>query len=203
MNGALIYRGNNRKLTWIAFICAITIHLTAIAIAVNKAKPVSLSWTDPLGPVMGTDDPPSAQIEELSPPEQTLAPPDPNAFPQENATPAPIRPRKKTPATPIRSANIGLGQAANAGSVKALTLSAPKPSYPYEARRGGVTGSGIAQLTVNSASGDVTDARMSQSTGSAILDSATVGALRRWRFKPGVASSVDVPITYALTGVSY
>jgi len=35
------------------------------------------------------------------------------------------------------------------------------------------------------------------------LDSATVEALRRWRFKPGVASNVSVPITYTLTGVSY
>jgi TonB family protein len=115
----------------------------------------------------------------------------------------PIRPRKKTPVTPVRSANVGTGQAMHAGSVKALTLYAPKPSYPYEARRGGVTGSGVAQLSVNVASGGVVEARMLQSTGNAILDNATIETLRRWRFKPGVASNIDVPITFTLTGVSY
>jgi TonB family protein len=84
-----------------------------------------------------------------------------------------------------------------------LALYAPKPSYPYEARRGGITGSGIAHLIVNSGAGNVIEARMSQSTGNPILDSATLSALRSWRFKPGVASNVEVPITYTLSGVSY
>jgi outer membrane biosynthesis protein TonB len=35
------------------------------------------------------------------------------------------------------------------------------------------------------------------------LDNATVEALRRWRFKPGVASNIAVPVTYTLSGVSY
>ena len=91
----------------------------------------------------------------------------------------------------------------SSGSVKALTLHAPRPAYPYEARRGGITGSGVAQLTVNTEAGNVIDARMAQSTGSMILDHATVETLRQWRFKPGVAANVDVPITYTLTGVSY
>ena len=91
----------------------------------------------------------------------------------------------------------------HSGSVKALTLYAPKPNYPYEARRTGTTGTGVAHLTVNSAAGNVIDGEMSQSTGSAILDQVTLATLRRWRFKPGVASSIQVPITYTLTGVSY
>jgi TonB family protein len=44
---------------------------------------------------------------------------------------------------------------------------------------------------------------MVQSTGNPILDNATVEALRRWRFKPGVAANVHVPITFTLSGVSY
>jgi periplasmic protein TonB len=98
---------------------------------------------------------------------------------------------------------VGMTTGMRGGSAKALALYAPKPNYPYEARRSGTTGSGIAQLTVNSAAGNVVDVRMAQSTGSPILDNATVSAFRRWRFKPGVASNVNVPITYTLTGVSY
>ena len=91
----------------------------------------------------------------------------------------------------------------SSGSVKALTLYAPRPAYPYEARRAGITGSGVAQLTVNTEAGNVIDARMAQSTDSMILDHATVEALRNWRFKSGAASSIQVPVTYTLTGVSY
>lgn len=203
MNSALIYRPNNRKLTWVAFVCAITIDLAAITIAGNKPKAASvISPIEPEGPVMGTDDPPSTQIE-LLPPEQIPSPPDQDAFPQENSTSPPIRPRSTTPITPARSANIGTGQAMHGGSVKALALYAPRPSYPYEARRSGTTGSGVAQLTVNPAAGNVVEARMSQSTGSPILDSSTLSAFRRWRFRSGVPSNVTVPITYTLAGASY
>ena len=203
MNGALIYRPSNRKLTWLAFVGAITIDLAAIAIAENRSKPaVLISWVEPEGPVEGFDTlPPPEEEPEILPPPQMIA--EDQEFREENPARPPIRPRKKTPVTAVRSTNIGTGPAIHPGSVKALTLYAPKPSYPYEARRGGVIGSGVAQLTVNSAVGNVIDARMSQSTGSAILDTATVDALLRWRFKPGVAPSVDVPITYTLSGVSY
>ena len=136
--------------------------------------------------------------------EQVLPVTDEEAFPDENLTRPPIRPRKKTPMTPIaRSIGTGTTSAIHGGSVKALTLYAPRPAYPYEARRGGITGSGIAELTVNPDAGIVIEARMAQSTGSAILDNATVETLRRWRFKPGVAENIDVPITYTLAGVSY
>jgi len=204
MNTALIYRPNNRKLIWIAFACAITIHLGAIAIAKNKANPVVLNWDGKTNDsVIGEFDP-SPQPPD---PDITLVPkiaanPD-QEFTEESAVQTPIHPRKKTPVIPMRSTNIGSGQATPAGSVKSLTLYAPKPNYPYEARRGGITGSGVAQLTVNSGAGNVVEARMSQSTGNAILDNATVEALRRWRFKPEVAGSVNVPVTFTLTGVSY
>jgi len=203
MNGALIYRPNNRKLIWLAFACAITIHLTAIAIAENKSKPVPvISWNEPDGPVIAieTQTPPEEEPE-IMPPPQMVA--EDQEFTDEEPVRTPIHPRKKTPVAPTRSTNIGTGRAANLGSVKALTLFAPKPNYPYEARRGGITGSGSARLTVNSMAGNVLEVRMAQSTGSSILDKATVEALRRWRFKPGAAVNVDVPITYTLSGVSY
>jgi TonB family protein len=58
-------------------------------------------------------------------------------------------------------------------------------------------------LTVDTASGSVTDATMAQSIGSPILDNSTVSAFRRWRFRPGMYSKVKVPITFTLTGASY
>jgi TonB family protein len=205
MNEAAIYRPNNRRLIWVAFACAITIHVGAIAIAQSTSKPPGLTWHGELDDtVIGTIDPPP------QPPEpEIILPTEPaviedQEFPEENVTRTAIRPRKKVSVTAApRSIGLGTGRAMSVRSAKALSLYAPRPNYPYEARRGGVTGSGIAELTVNSATGTVIDARMSQSTGSAILDRATVETLRTWRFKPGVADNVDVPITYTLSGVSY
>ena len=203
MNKALTYRSNNRKLTWIAFVCAITIHLGAIAIAGNKPKPVTvISWGESDGPPVEVDyGPPPPDTETVLPPEPNVV--EDQEFTDENVSPRPARPRKKMPLTPVvRSTGTGT-RSSHSGLVKALTLYAPKPNYPYEARRSGTTGTGVAQLTVNSVAGIVINARMAQSTGSAILDNATLEALKRWRFKPGVAENVDVPITYALAGVSY
>ena len=206
MNAALIYRTRSRWLTWVAFGCAVMIHLAAIAIAGNKSHPVVPNLGTEISDVIGVDNgeqsPP--EPEEVSPPEQVEPATDQEAFPEENSMRLPIHPRKKTPvASVVRSIGAGTRPTTHSGSVKALALYAPRPAYPYEARRGGVTGSGIAQLTVNPEAGNVLDVRMAQSTGSPILDNATVEALRRWRFKPGVPSNVDVPITYTLTGVSY
>jgi protein TonB len=89
------------------------------------------------------------------------------------------------------------------GSARVLAISAPQPEYPYEARRQRATGSGIALLTIDPATGSVTDVRMLRSTGNAALDNATISGLRRWRFKPGTVSSVQSPITYTLTGASF
>jgi periplasmic protein TonB len=206
MNAALIYRPLGRWLVWVAFGCAVAIHLTAIVLAENKARVASPSF--PSGDeVIAIDNPsPSTPPEEeaVTPPDQIPPVTDNDAFPEENVTKPPIRPRKKTPVmSVVRSIGTGTTTAPHVGSAKALTLYAPRPNYPYEARRGGITGSGTAQLTVNSEAGNVIEARMSQSTGSVILDNATLETLRRWRFKPGVASNVEVPITYTLTGVSY
>jgi len=205
MNTALIYRTRSRWLTWVAFGCAIAIHLTAIALAENKSRVVVTDFGPFVPDVIGVDDQPALpqEPETVSPPEQVQPVPDEDAFPEENAKP-PVRPRKKTPVSPVvRPIGAGTGPALHAGSVKALTLYAPRPAYPYEARRGGITGSGIAELTVNSAVGNVIDARMAQTTGNVFLDNSTLETLRRWCFKPGVASNVEVPITYTLTGVSY
>src|SRR5579864_5455106 len=98
MNAALIYRSNNRKLIWSAFACAIAIHVTVVALAENKSKPVLVTWgVEPDDPVIGTFGPPPQPQEP-----ETILPPVPTAikdrdFTDENVTQPPIRPRKKTP----------------------------------------------------------------------------------------------------------
>jgi TonB family protein len=199
-NQALIYRPNNRRLIWTSFICALAIHVTAVVLAENKSKPALVGTIPEIEDVVGVDVPASPpQEDEVLPPEQPSI--EPQDFVDENLKTSVTHPRKKLAA--VQSANVWLLQNSSGGSAKALALYAPKPSYPYEARRSGTIGSGIAHLTVDSAAGNVVEARMVQSTGNLILDNATLSAFRRWRFKPGVASNVEVPITYTLTGVSY
>jgi TonB family protein len=81
-------------------------------------------------------------------------------------------------------------------AAKAVAISTRMPQYPYEAKRAHITGSGVCVMTVDSTSGNVTDAVMEQSTGNGILDRATTDAFRKWRFKPGTVSQVRVPISY-------
>ena len=84
-----------------------------------------------------------------------------------------------------------------------MAINAPRPEYPYEARRQRITGEGIVAMTVNPLTGKVSDVSMSKSTGSPFLDNAALTGFQRWRFKPGTVSSVRCPITFTLTGASY
>ena len=86
---------------------------------------------------------------------------------------------------------------------KALAISSPRPEYPYEARSRHITGSGVCVVSVDVASGSVTDASMAQSIGNPILDNAAMSAFKRWRFKPGSVSKVKIPITFTMSGASY
>ncbi len=201
MNAALPYRPCRPWRFWIAFACAAAIHAGAVVLAKNKFEKIAVEDFRP----SGVDVEMVQVVPEQTPPEESIAPPsseqpspDEEAFPEENRTPPPVRPRGK-----IRVASFVGRTATPFGSVKALVMYAPRPVYPYEARRQRLRGSGIALLTVDPAVGNVTSVRMTQSCGNVILDNVTLDALRRWRFKPGSALNVEVPITYTLTGASY
>jgi protein TonB len=201
MNPALLYRRNGRSIFWLAFFFALAIHLGAVALAKTRSPSIKLQDVSPLPDVevVDTAEPEAALLEESAPPpplEQIH--PDQDRFQEENLTPPPIRAHRTA-----RPPSLIGGTTASLRSVKAKVAYAPRPVYPYEARRQRVTGSGIALLTVDQTSGTVTDVRMAQSCGNAILDNSTLDALRRWRFKPGSAARVQVPITYRLMGVSY
>jgi TonB family protein len=201
MNPAFVYRQHGRSIFWIAFMSALAIHLGAVALAKTKSPSIKLQDVSPLPDVevVDTAEPEAALLEESAPPpplEQIH--PDQDRFQEENLTPPPIRAHWKA-----RPPSLIGGTTASLRSVKAKVAYAPRPVYPYEARRQRVTGSGIALLTVDQISGTVTDVRMAQSCGNVILDNSTLDALRRWRFKPGGVTQVEVPITYTLMGVSY
>jgi TonB family protein len=199
MNAAVLYRSRSRWLFWIALACAAAIHLGAVVLAKGKSDKVVVQDLRPPGvdvEVLGVEPEQTPPEESVMPPEQ-LAPQE-ETFPEESRTLIADRPHKKT-----QTASALSGPRATFGSVKTLAIYAPRPVYPYEARRQRMVGSGIALLTVNPAVGNVTGVRMKQSCGNIVLDNATLDALRRWRFKPGSVLSVEVPITYTLTGVSY
>ena len=200
MNPAFVYRQHGRSIFWIAFMSALAIHLGAVALAKTKSPPATSEDFNPGDvEVVDTAEPEPALREESStPPPLEQIHPDQDIFREENLTPPPVRAhRKALPGSLVR------GTTASLRSVKAMVAYAPRPVYPYEARRQRVTGSGVAFLTVDQTLGTVTDVLMAQSCGNAILDNSTLDALRRWRFKPGSAARVQVPITYTLMGISY
>jgi TonB family protein len=203
MKSALVYRQPGRCLFWVAFVSALAIHIGAVALAKTKSPTIRLENFTPTSDVVigyATEPEPALQEESVTPPPLEEIHPDQDVFREENYTPPPVRTHRKP-----QTASIVKGTAATASlrSVKAMVAYAPRPVYPYEARRQRVTGSGIALLAVDQTSGTVTDVIMAQSCGNAILDNSTLDALRRWRFKPGNVTRVQVPITYTLMGVSY
>jgi TonB family protein len=55
-------------------------------------------------------------------------------------------------------------------------------------------------VSVDPTSGSVTNASMAQSTGSQLLDKSVLRTLRTWKFKPGTASQVSIPVAFAREG---
>lgn len=79
---------------------------------------------------------------------------------------------------------------------QSMATTAPLPEYTYEMKRRNLSGSGTCVVTVDTATGTVTDATMSQSTGNSLLDKLTIQTFKSWRFQPGSVSQVRIPITY-------
>jgi len=79
---------------------------------------------------------------------------------------------------------------------QSMAITAPLPDYTYEMKRRNLSGSGVCVVTVDTATGTVTNATMFQSTGNPLLDKLTMQTFKNWRFKPGTVSRVRVPISY-------
>ena len=205
--GALLYRQNQSWRTWAALGGAVLVHLCAVALATNQLPPppVPLIESEIVVEVIPPSDdpqPPLAQQDPLPPPASPVT--EETFIAEENPTPPPVRKRHERWAQPIiRPAAMRPAASASLSSIKVSALMAPRPEYPYEARRQRLTGSGVALLSINSDTGSVVEVSMLRSTGSTVLDQATISGFRRWRFKPGTVSRVQSPITYTLTGASY
>jgi len=79
----------------------------------------------------------------------------------------------------------------------------PLPPYPRAARRAGIEGRVLVRLFV-SGSGAVERVEVAESSGSALLDEAACGTLKRWRFRPArggqeaAVHAVLVPVIFRL-----
>jgi len=200
----LLYTPPPRWQFWVAFGAALLIEAASVVIAGIKREPpaVDLSQipTATVEAMLQPEDQPTPPPEDIPVPEP---PPIPEVAPEFHEE-KPPPPKQQTKAAGPVKAPQGVSGTMSISGAKAIAIFAPKPDYPYEARSRHVTGSGVAVLSVDTASGNVTDASMGQSIGNPILDNATVSTFRRWRFQPGkCAPKVKVPITYTMTGASY
>ena len=149
MNSALLYRQHGRCIFWIAFMSALAIHLGAVALAKTKSPSIKLQDVSPLPDVevVDTAEPEAALLEESAPPPPLdQIHPDQDIFQEKNLTPPSIRAHRKG-----RPPSLIGGTTPSLRSVKATVAYAPRPVYPYEARRQRVTGFGIALLTIDPA----------------------------------------------------
>jgi protein TonB len=216
MAGPLLYKAAPKWQVFAAFGAAFALHAIAVGIAALKPDeppPMDVAQLEQIAEVTFEQQP--APPEPTPPPEEEPepvdAPPepiDPPEFVEEDKPTPPPKPRtdKPKPVAPIARPQAPAGPPAgpmSMSSAKAVAVSAPRPEYPYEARRARATGSGVCVMTVDPASGAVTSAVMAQSTGSPILDNAATSAFRRWRFKPGTVSKVRTPITFTMTGAQF
>jgi protein TonB len=204
MTTTLLYQPAKNWRFGVALGVAVMIHLAAIGFASVRQVEVK--------PAGVPGEPPQIFFEPEQPniePQSELSEPLPTppildeSYIEETATPPPIHhlPSRFVPVTkPYENTRPG---AFNLSSAKVFALSAPRPEYPYEARRQRITGDGVVILTVDPATGAVVHVSMSKSTGNQFLDSAALTGFRRWRFRPGTVSSVTCPVTFTLTGAAY
>lgn len=81
-------------------------------------------------------------------------------------------------------------------------VSAPRPDFPWGFRGDHIIGSGVYVFHIN-ASGRVTNVTVARSSGNGMLDVEAARTLRRWKFKPGHAANVPIPVTWQSSRVYY
>jgi len=206
MTPTMFYNSSSGWRFGIALGAAVIIHLAALGFANGrKIDPASTPGSGPEPPqiVLVPDQPQPDQL--IDPLDPLPNPPTIDQFYREKQpAPPPVRLRVANHATPSvkQRSNMAPGSL-NLPSAKVLALNAPRPEYPFQARRQKITGDGVAVMRVDPVSGNVTEVAIVKSTGNAFLDDAATAGFRRWRFKPGTVSSVTCPITFTLNGASY
>ncbi len=180
------------------------IHLAAVSFAnLHTTETVTPSDTSFDLTVIDVEQP--APISD--PPDQSdplpTPPPADQSFIEEKLTPPPVRRQINKFIPIVRPRSNATAGSLNLSSARALAVAAPRPEYPYEARRQRITGDGIVIMKIDPVTGNVTGVMLSKSTGSPFLDNAALAGFRRWRFKPGTVSSVACPVTFTLAGAAY
>ncbi len=89
---------------------------------------------------------------------------------------------------------------AESSTTTARALYSPAPKYPAAARAKGLEGKGLFRLVLNQDTGEVLRVEILKSTGHNILDQAATEAYRRWRFKPGQFTAVEIPTNFSRDG---
>jgi TonB family protein len=204
MTQAVLYQSGHKWRFGVALTVAAVMHVAAIGFAkIHRPEPAVLSGADnnsfiEVDPETPISDPPTDLSDALPTP-----PPIEQSFVEDRSTPPPVR-RQTTRSTPVvrPSTNTHPGSLP-VSSARAFAVSAPRPEYPYEAKRQKITGDGVVVMRVDPATGNVINVSMSKTTGSPFLDNAAVTGFKRWRFRPGSVSSVTCPVTFTLNGASY
>jgi TonB family protein len=200
----LLYQSNSNRRFAAALVAAVIIHVAAIGFATTKQDAPSIASgtnDDPFVEIVMPDpilDPPTEQSDPLPTP-----PVIDKSYVEDKTTPPPVRQTLTKFTPPLKRSNISPASSSKVSAAKVFALNAPRPEYPYEARRQKITGAGVAVMNVDPASGDVISVSMAKSTGSAFLDNAAIAGFRRWRFKPGSVSTVTCPVTFTFSGPSY
>jgi TonB family protein len=204
MTRALLYHPGHRWRFALALGAAGVIHLAALSFAnIHRTEPVTpsgFSYNPPIIEVESSPpiDPPLDSSDPLPTP-----PPADQSFPEERSTPPPVRRQVQKFMPFVKPKSNATAGSLSLSSAKVLAVNAPRPEYPYEARRQKITGDGIVVMTVDPVTGNVTGVVLSKSTGSPFLDNAALTGFKRWRFRPGTVSSVTCPVTFTLTGAAY
>ena len=84
-----------------------------------------------------------------------------------------------------------------AGQQPPKAIYTPRPVYRPEWAKQGLAGKGVVLVTIDQQTGNVSGARMLESTGNKQLDGAALEAYSQWRFQPGTGSQVKIPIEFA------
>jgi TonB family protein len=129
---------------------------------------------------------PTEQAPPVEEPEVAAAPPEKKHRPKKRLRP-PVQTEAASNSAPV-PVSLSVAQS--------MAITAPLPDYTYEMKRRNLSGNGVCVVTVDSATGTVTNAMMFQSTGNPLLDKITIQTFKSWRFKPGTVSQVRVPISY-------
>jgi TonB family protein len=204
MTNAMLYQSRAKSRFTAVLVAAVALHVAAFSFAIGRPQPASgfIDSAEPaeifFEPSEPVSDPPAESSDPLPTP-----PPTEQSFPEPVSTPAPVR-QQVRPLTPIvRPRNSTFPGSMNLSRAKVFAVSAPRPEYPYEARRQKLTGHGVVSMKIDPSTGNVTSVSMSKTTDSPFLDNAAIAGFKRWRFRPGTVSTVTCPVTFTLTGASY